>query len=444
MSARVQAAPVDVGVAAIERLASLSRERTVWLRVGRLIDGQCNQPLSDASVVFDATQIYEVATDGARPTTEHLAPGQRDPDAVLSDFTLLPCLIEAHAHLFLQGASVDFAERKKHLKLPADVLLNQARARWPALLQFGVGAVRDAGDKDGVGLALAAEAKTHFGKIATAPWIDSPGAALHHRGRYGAFMGEPIEDHASPAACVAARVRAGAERIKLLVSGIIDFRAGCVTSAPQMPASEVAAIVAAAAQYERQTFAHASGTTGVENSIEGGVTTIEHGFFVTYQQLVRMRDRGIAWVPTFAPVQAQIDHADELGWDAVVVGKLERITDGHRRMLGLAHAMGVKVLAGSDAGSCGVPHGIGLLSELCHMEQSGMSSMAVLQSATGVSAATLAFAEPVGRIAPGCRARFILTRHDPLGTVANLKEEKAVVFDGTTVVCSGSVDEVNL
>jgi imidazolonepropionase-like amidohydrolase len=444
MSARVKAAPIDVGVTAMERLAALARERTVWLRVGQLIDGQGNQPLANASVLFDAVQIHEVATDGARPTSEHLAPGQRDPDVDLPDFTLLPCLIEAHAHLFLQGAPVDLEDRKQYLKLPSDALLNQARARWPGILQCGVATVRDAGDKDGVGVALAAEAKTHLGKLATAPWIDSPGAALHHRGRYGAFMGEAIEDHANLAACVAARVRAGAERIKLLVSGIIDFRVGNVTTIPQMPASEVAAIVAAAAQHGRQTFAHASGTAGVENSIEGGVTTIEHGFFVTPEQLARMRDREIAWVPTFAPVQAQIDYADELGWNAEVVGQLQRIIDGHRQMLRLAHAMGVIVLAGSDAGSCGVPHGIGLLNELCHMEQAGLPAMAVLQSATGASAATLAFAEPVGRVAPGCRARFIFTRHDPLETVANLRNDKTVLFDGTTVECNGVVDAVNL
>ncbi|MEX2093419.1 MAG: hypothetical protein WD971_12120, partial [Pirellulales bacterium] len=102
----------------------------MWLRVGRLIDGQCDQPLANASVVFDAVQIHEIATDGVRPTSEHLAPGQRNPDADLPDFTLLPCLIEAHAHLFLQGTSVDLEERKQYLKLPTDALLNQARARW--------------------------------------------------------------------------------------------------------------------------------------------------------------------------------------------------------------------------------------------------------------------------------------------------------------------------
>ena len=124
-----------------------------------------------------------------RPSTEHLVPGQQEPDAVLSDYTLLPCLIEAHAHLFLQGAPTNAVERSAYLKLPADVLLSKAHTRLPALLQFGVGTVRDAGDNDGVGLALAADAKRNFGAVTTAPWIDSPGSALHHRGRYGAVYG---------------------------------------------------------------------------------------------------------------------------------------------------------------------------------------------------------------------------------------------------------------
>lgn len=423
----------NADVAAIKRLATQSKDRPVWVRVGQLIDGVSDRPMRDASILFDAKQIYAVATDGARPVSEHLATGQDAPDAELSAFTALPCLIEAHAHLFLEGSPVDFQQRTLYLKQDARGLLVRAQARWPKLLQFGVGTVRDAGDKDGVGLALASAARAQLGQLATVPWIDSPGAAIHHRGRYGSFMGAPIEDHGSPAECVAARVEQGAQRIKLLVSGIINFKVGRVTAPPQLTIDEVTALVKAAADHGRQTFAHASGTAGIENSIEGRVTTVEHGFFCTQDQLARMRDRNIAWVPTFAPVQAQIDYADRVGWGPEVVGHLSRIIDGHRQMLSLAHTMGVQVIAGSDAGSCGVPHGAGLLTELCHMEHGGMPSMAVLKSATGDSARALDFAEPVGRIAAGCRSRLIFTRHDPLITVANLLRGRTVVFDGKVV-----------
>jgi imidazolonepropionase-like amidohydrolase len=157
-----------------------------------------------------------------------------------------------------------------------------------------------------------------------------------------------------------------------------------------------------------------------------------------------MRDRQIAWVPTFAPVQLQIDRAAELGWDDDVVGHLKRIIESHRQMLRRAHELGVPVVAGSDAGSCGVPHGVGFIDELCHMETAGMPAMAILSAATGVSAKTLQFPERIGRIASGYRSRFILTEHDPLATVANLHKAKTILFDGAAIECPNDLSSDGL
>ena len=55
----------------------------------------------------------------------------------------------------------------------------------------------------------------------------------------------------------------GADRIKLLVSGIINFKEGRVTTPPQMVVEEVRALVEAARSHGKQTFAHASGADGV-------------------------------------------------------------------------------------------------------------------------------------------------------------------------------------
>lgn len=274
------------------------------------------------------------------------------------------------------------------------------------------------------------------------PYLDSPGAAIHRRGRYGSFMGEPLEDHADADACVAARVAAGADRIKLIPTGIINFKKGAVTTEPQMTAEDVGALVAAARRRGRQTFAHASGDTGIDHAIEGGVDSVEHGFFVRDDQLAQMRDERIAWVPTFAPVQRQVDEAARFGWDAEVVGNLQRILDAHAASLVRAHQLGVLIVAGSDAGSCGVPHGLGLLRELELMERAGLPSLAVLNAATGTPAGRLAFREESGRVETGAPSRFILTRHSPLETVANLRRPRTVVFDGA--VYSSSVDPAGL
>jgi imidazolonepropionase-like amidohydrolase len=157
-----------------------------------------------------------------------------------------------------------------------------------------------------------------------------------------------------------------------------------------------------------------------------------------------MRDRRIAWVPTFAPVQLQIDRAADLGWDESVVGHLKRIIDGHRKMLRNAHEMGVLIVAGSDAGSCGVPHGVGFLDELAHMQTAGIPPLAILNSATGVSAATLQFPQKLGQLAAGFRARFIVTQHDPLKDVANLHKDKTILFDGVAVHCPPNLDTAGL
>ena len=412
----------------------------MWLRVGALINGSGSgaSPLRDAHVVYSEAGILYAGAD--TPPAELVKNGraQATPDAELPDYTLLPGLIDAHTHMFLEGGELDFDKRAAFLKQSPDELLEQARGRLEKILRIGVTAMRDCGDKDGVGLALSKLCSSP--NRPPMPYIDSPGAAIHHRGRYGGFMGEPIEDFSTAADCVAARVNAGADRIKLIPTGIINFEQGAVTTAPQMTTEEIGAIVAAAKSHNRQTIAHGSGDDGLERAIEGGVDSIEHGFFLRDDQLAKMRDRQVAWVPTFSPVQKQVDHAGRLGWDAHVVANLMKILDRHAATLVKAHAMGVQVIAGSDAGSCGVAHGLGFLEELELMERAGLSPTAIVHSATGASARRLAFKEKFGEIKPGYLSRFILTRHSPLETVANLRKEKIIIFDHQVFATSESPD----
>jgi imidazolonepropionase-like amidohydrolase len=393
-----------------------------------------------------------------------LSPGQRQPDLDLPDHTLLPGLIEAHAHLFLEGGELNLEKRSAYLKQTPEALLQATTARLEKLLRLGIIAVRDAGDKDGVGLALSKLYRSRRSKEADSsnqpdrdvrllasaatspllPYIDSPGAAIHHRGRYGSFMAEPIENFTSPRACVAARVEAGADRIKLIPTGIINFKAGAVTTEPQMTAEEVGEIVEAAKSFGRQTFAHASGDTGIERAIEGGVDSVEHGFFIRADQLAQLRDRQIAWVPTFAPVQEQVDHADQMGWDQRVVSNLKKIIEQHAASLVKAHELGVQIIAGSDAGSVGVGHGLGLLHELELMERAGLSPLAVLNAGTGAGSNRLAFKERFGQIQSGFQSRFILTRHAPLQKISDLRKQKFVVFDGAVLAGDEDVDSGGL
>jgi imidazolonepropionase-like amidohydrolase len=414
--------------------------RLIWLRVGTLLDGTTTQPLRNAHIVYDRQGIRYVGTDS--PPANVLAPGQTRPDLDLPDFTLLPGLIEAHAHFFLEGGELNADKRVAYLKQTPEQLLALAKPRLEKLVRLGVIAVRDAGDKDGVGLALSRLYRAPARPLM--PYVDSPGAAIHHKGRYGSFMAAPLEDFGTLKQCVEARVQAGAYRLKLIPTGIINFKKGAVTTEPQMTVEEVTALVAAAKALGKQSFAHASGDIGIDRVIAGGADSVEHGFFIRDDQLAQLRDRQIGWVPTFAPVQKQVDHSALMGWDAEVVGNLKRILDGHAASLVKAHAMGVQIIAGSDAGSYGVAHGIDFYYELELMERAGLSSLAVINTATGASSNRLGFAEKFGQLKPGYQSRFILTRHSPLATVSNLRKPKWVVFDDAVLETGENPDTTGL
>ncbi|HVU07229.1 MAG TPA: amidohydrolase family protein [Verrucomicrobiae bacterium] len=401
-------------------------ERKIWLRVGTLLDGVSTKPLRNANVVYGRNEIFFVGEN--LPPANFLNPNQRQPDLDLPEFTLLPGLIEAHAHFFLEGGELNLDKRAAYLKQTPEKLLELAKTRLEKLVRLGIIAVRDAGDKDGVSLALSKLYAS--GNHPLMPYVDSPGAAIHHQGRYGSFMAEPIENFPSLKNCVESRVKLGADRIKLIPTGIINFKKGAVTTEPQMTTEEIRELVTAAKSFGKQTFAHASGDIGIERAIDGGVDSIEHGFFVRDDQLAKMRDRQIAWVPTFAPVQEQVNHADLMGWDSQVVAALKKILEQHTKSLVRVHEMGVQIIAGSDAGSYGVAHGIGFLNELEWMERAGLSPLAVINSATGASSNRLAFKEKFGQIKVGFQSRFILTCHSPLEKIPNLRKQKFVVFDG--------------
>ncbi len=408
------------------RIPAATRDRRIWLRVGVLLDGTSTQPRKNAHVVYSKDEILFAGED--LPPVEFIQPGQQTPDLDLAEYTLLPGLVDAHTHMFLEGGELDLGERTAYQKQKPEELLRLARARLEKLLRLGVIGVRDAGDKHGVGLTLSRLCESADRPLMS--YVDSPGAAIHRHGRYGGFIGGPMEEFVSARECVESRVKAGADRIKLIATGVINFKKGAVTSEPQLTTNEIRELVVAAKSLGKQTLAHASGDDGIEHAIEGGVDSVEHGFFVREDQLAKMRDRQIAWVPTFAPVQEQLNHADVFGWDEREVGNLRRILDRHAESLIKAHGMGVQVIAGSDAGSSGVAHGLGLLYELELMERAGLSAIAVVNSATGAGSRRLAFKEKFGEIKPGHRSRFILTRHSPLEGVSNLKESKFVIFDG--------------
>lgn len=319
---------------------------------------------------------------------------------------LMPGLVEAHAHVFLDGGELDFAKRNAHLAADFETMLATARANVEASLAAGITLVRDAGDRYGVNDTIRDELASGERGIR----LRSPGLGVKRPKRYGGFMARDIAEGDDPTGTIEAMVDA-VDDVKVILTGIIDFEAGGVKGAPQFSAEELGRIVAAAARAGKRTFAHCSGHDGLEVAVAAGIGSVEHGFFMSRDVLEGMAAKGIAWVPTFSPVHFQWARPELAGWSAATVGNLRRILDGHLEHVAIADRLGVELVAGSDAGSPGVPHGAGLVDEIFHFLEAGLSTAAALTAAT--ARPRRMWGVPGGRIAPGEPAEMVALAVSP-------------------------------
>ncbi|HNT38268.1 MAG TPA: amidohydrolase family protein [Rubrivivax sp.] len=327
---------------------------------------------------------------------------------------LMPGLVDAHVHLFLDGAPTDAAVRSAHLKQTVAQLTEAARASARQSLACGVTLVRDAGDRHGINHLVREEAQRPGSGLAQ---VRSSGVGIKRAKRYGAFMATDVDDAASIRDSVQ-RLAADNDEIKLILTGIIDFDAGAVTDEPQFDAAAATLAVDAAHAAGRKVLAHCSGAKGLAVATEAGVDSIEHGFFMSREILARMRERDLAWTPTFCPVHFQWAQPGAVGWSANTVGNLRRILDHHAQMLRVAHALGVRLLIGTDAGSMGVEHGRAVADEIERFVEAGLPLDAVLHAATGAPRAH--FGQPQ-RLGVGAAFDAVLLDADPARDLQTLR-----------------------
>lgn len=261
------------------------------IRTQALFDGE--KLREDGPFLIHINDSGEIASVVAQA-----APGE---PADLSTTFVMPGMVEAHAHIFLDGAELDNDRRNAQLDADFATMMDTARGNVAKSARAGITLIRDAGDRFGINHAMRDELASADGALVK---MRSPGIALKRPRRYGGFMAQDIVT-AEEIAPAVERLSRDSDDIKIILTGIIDFKTGSVKGEPQFNASELASIVAAAHHHGRTTFAHCSGLAGLQVATEAGVDSIEHGFFMTRDILSLMADKGIAWVPTFGPVHFQ-------------------------------------------------------------------------------------------------------------------------------------------
>jgi imidazolonepropionase-like amidohydrolase len=391
----------------------------------RLIDGTGAPPRDRAVVRIDAGRVSELGTaDGTPP------PGAID----VGGHTLLPGLIDAHAHLSSDTLrSPGFGPPPPlHGELPRPralgyfILAKSARA----MLDAGVTTVRDVGSYDDEGIALREAVRLG---IVEGPRILCCGRIISATAPGGAIFKTMYREADGPddmRKAVREQLRRGADFIKLMATGARSVVAEDPEPA-QMTAPECRAIIDEAHRLGVRVAAHAEGLQGTRMAVEEGVDTIEHGLSLHREPalLEAMAQRGIVLVPTLSTFH---DLADRFTGDfaPALVEQAKRQKEEAYRTLVAARDAGVTLAMGHDSG----PPGDNAI-ELVRMVQGGLTPLEGIVAATRGSAGALGLHD-VGTVTAGAVADLLVVDGDPLEDIRLLNDPERIwlVVQGGKVV----------
>ena len=229
-----------------------------------------------------------------------------------------------------------------HRESPNDAIIRMNLRRWQAA---GMTYLREGGDRWGVG-ARARELAPEYGiRLVT------PLSPLYKAGHYGSFIGTAFETPRQYAALVEKQKKDGADFIKIMISGLMDFdRFGVLTQEGLEPAL-IRELVHIAHEEGLAVMAHANGARTVRAAAQAGVDSVEHGAYLDEEALHAMQENGTVWVPTLSTI------ANLRGKGRFQEQAVERIFQSAAENVRRFAALGGLLAPGSDAGAWAVPHG---------------------------------------------------------------------------------------
>jgi imidazolonepropionase-like amidohydrolase len=387
---------------------------TTLFRNAAVLDTERGELHGDQAVLVVDDRIAEVGT-----VTEVRS---ANPDRVVDarGRTLLPGLIDAHVHVYVQSMNLTLLESW----LPSYLVPKAAKALGE-MLQRGFTTVRDVGGAD-FALAQAIEEGLVVG-----PRLVHGGPALSQTGGHGDFRSRGSFDAHGCLRCptifrladgpdevrrVARDVlRGGAHHLKLMLSGGVLSPTDSISSV-QYTSEEIAVAVREASAAGKYVTGHTFLADAINSALRQGVRCIEHGNFIDDTSVDLFNDYGAFLVPTLTILRAIDENGPGMGLSEEVLRKSAEVFDAGLTALERAQRGGVNIVYGTD-----------LLGDLQTRQLEEFTLRAEVQplpdlirSATATPARLLGMAGDIGVIAPGAYADLLIVDGDPLTDISVL------------------------
>ena len=365
---------------------------TLAFRDVRVFDGE--KVLGRANVLVGGGRILAVG-DGAVPAGVEVIDG--------AGRSLLPGLIDAHAHVFDGGQ------------------LEQS-------LVFGVTTVLD------MFTMPAAMKQLRAGDVPQRAELRSAGILATAAGGHGTQFGFSIPTLARPdeaPAFVDARVAEGSDYIKIVYDSFKAYG----TRRPTLSRETVAALVAAAHARGKLAVVHVGDHDAAVEAINAGADGLVHLFRDRapddgFGALAASRKAFVT--PTLAVTRRLYGEDSAIAADEALVAYLlpaardnlrgrfplraKGAADAAPRAIAQLRDAGVPILCGTDAPNPGTTHGATMHDELALLVRAGLTPVAALTGATAAAARVFRL-DDRGRLAPGLRADLLLVDGDPTADI---------------------------
>jgi imidazolonepropionase-like amidohydrolase len=403
------------------------------LRPGRLLDVSTGEVLSGRAVLIEDERISDVV--GAQDLPSDL------PVRDLPDHTLLPGLVDCHAHLVgEEDSGHGYTE-----------LLTRTGA------QEAMTGVRNARDTLRAGFTSVRDVGTYraFVDVALRDAIDAgwtPGPRMMVAGAYVSCSGGGgdisglapdaerlvppelrvgVADTVDDVRRVVRRILyGGADLIKLIATGAVMSDNGD-PGVPELPEDQIRTAVEEAAPHGAHVAAHAHGAEGIKRAVRGGVHSVEHGSLMDDEGVALMAEHGTWLVADIygGDYIAEVGRRD--GWKADVLRKNDETTMTQREAFEKCVAAGVRIAYGTDSGI--YPHGLNAR-QLAYHVRHGQTPLEAIRSATLHAADLMGWSDRIGRVERGLYADVIAVPGDPTQDVRLLEDVSFVMKGGEVVV----------
>jgi imidazolonepropionase-like amidohydrolase len=426
------------------QLSAQSAVSVTLVKADRLLDPRTGNVLTPAFVLIEGDKVKQVGSSSQIAVPS----GAKIID--LAGATLLPGLIDAHTHLFLDIIVPPDAEISRHwngLFAPGMLLaivesptkrafLGAQMARED--LESGITTVRNLGHS-GVDGDTELRDAINAGRV-LGPRILASARKLIMRGSYvqnlNPALAEPILQQEFLLIDGTDRAREAVRRNAFQNVDVIK-----VTADENLTVPELAAVVEEAHRQHLKVAVHAVDTTSIQTAIDAGADSIEHGDDSTDEQLRQMRGKGIFLDLTPTSYGGFFLKIMEPSIVQSAETRSSRVSSSARRdkqykdLVQRVLKSGVKFAAGSDM--CwfypGKTRGQSSTATFVNLRDAGMPALDVIRAITVNAAEELGWQDRIGTVAPGRFADLVAVRGDPVADITELERVRFVMKDGKVV-----------